>query len=105
MRKVLVSFAALTVCAVLMSGCASQYPMGACYTNVTLPLYTTDIKMGKEFKVGTAECKGYLGIVAMGDASIQAAMKSAGITKICHIDWEAKTIFGVGTYKVIVYGE
>ena len=54
----------------------------------------------------TAEAKGYLGVVALGDASIQAAAKEAGITRIHHVDYQAKSYVGVyNVYTVIVYGE
>ena len=57
-------------------------------------------------KVGTAEAKGYVGLVALGDASIQAAARDAGITRIHHVDYQAKSYVGVYTiYTVIVYGE
>jgi len=33
-------------------------------------------------------------------------MKNGNITKISHVDWEAKNILGIiGNYKVTVYGE
>lgn len=57
-------------------------------------------------KVGTAEAKGYLGVVALGDASIQAAAREAGITRIHHVDYQAKSYVGVYTiYTIIVYGD
>ena len=57
-------------------------------------------------KVGTAEAKGYLGVVALGDASIQAAAREAGITRIHHVDYQSKSYVGVYTiYTIIVYGD
>lgn len=57
-------------------------------------------------KVGTAEAKGYVGVVALGDASIQAAAREAGITRIHHVDYQAKSYVGVYTiYTIIVYGD
>jgi hypothetical protein len=45
-------------------------------------------------------------LVATGDASIEAAAKSAGITKIHHVDYHSKNILGIiGTFTVMVYGE
>ena len=58
------------------------------------------------FAEGTAEAKGYVGIVALGDASIQAAAREAGITRIHHVDYQAKSYVGVYTiYTIIVYGD
>lgn len=73
----------------------------------------TDIKDGMAVtanagssKVGTAEVKAYLGIIATGDASIQTAAKNAGITRIHHVDYQSKSYVGIySVYTVIVYGE
>lgn len=98
----------LFVCSVLflMSSCAMvQAPIsGWAYTNVKGPFAVTG--NGVSSKVGTAECQGILGLVTTGDASIETAAKSAGITKIHHVDYESSSIIGIiAKYKVIVYGE
>lgn len=97
----------LSLVLIFQIGCAamSKAPVtGFVYTNVRYPLVVgTD---AKSTKVGTAECTSFLGIVAMGDASIKTACQNAGITKIHHIDVEAKSILGFyATYTIIVYGE
>ena len=49
-----------------------------------------------------------MGFVATGDASIEAACKKAGITKIHHVDWKVVSDipFGIKTiYTTTVYGE
>lgn len=57
-------------------------------------------------KVGTATANSVLGIVATGDASVEAAAKSAGIKKIHHVDQHATNILGIyATYTITVYGE
>lgn len=90
---------------VLLAGCASPLPMGAFYTGVKLPVGTSEYS-GKAPKVGTAICESYLGMVAIGDASIEAAKANAGITKVHHVDYEAKNILGLyGKYTVTVHGE
>lgn len=90
----------------LLSSCAaSKSPLtGFWYTDVKAPLAATS-NSGSS-KVGSASAKSILGIVATGDASIDAAAKSAGITKIHHVDEQATSILGIiATYKVYVYGE
>ncbi len=90
----------------LFSGCAMvQSPVfSGIYTDVKAPLAVTGNSGAS--KVGTAEASSILGIIATGDASIDAAAKSAGITKIHHVDYQAKNIIGVyATYTVYVYGE
>ncbi len=95
---------ALGVIAVLLAGCATPYPTGFLFTEVKLPAIATANKGGD--KVGVSECTSILGLIATGDASIEAAAKSAGITKIHSVDWEAKNILGIyGVYKTVVRGE
>ena len=86
-------------------GCATLYPVGSAYTNIKLPVDSTS-NMSNSPKVGISKCNSYLGLIAIGDASIDKAMKNGGINKIHYVDWEANNILGIfGTYKVIVYGE
>lgn len=96
----------LLLIAGLMSSCAfTTSPVtGFIYTDVKAPLAVTS-NTGST-KVGTAKMQSILGIVATGDASIEAAAKSAGITKIHHVDYEATSVIGViATFTVVVYGE
>jgi uncharacterized protein YceK len=89
-----------------LSGCASvKSPVvGLAYTEVKAPFAVTSNQGAS--KVGTAEAQSVLGLVATGDASIQTAAESAGITRIHHVDYESTSILGIiATFKVIVYGE
>lgn len=91
--------------AALLSGCASSYPVGAIFTDVSLPVNAT-ANVGKGAKVGEAKCTSVLSLIATGDCSIDAAKKNAGITKVYSVDWKANNILGIiGNYKVIVTGE
>jgi hypothetical protein len=59
----------------------------------------------KPTKVGRATVRSILGIYAVGDASIEAAAKNAGITRIHHVDYQSQNILGVmSDFTVIVYG-
>jgi len=80
-------------------------PLGAVlYTDVKAPLTATS--NSSSTKVGTAEATSILGLVATGDASIEAAAKSAGITKIHHVDEQSTNILGLfAKYKIYVFGE
>lgn len=90
--------------AFLLTGCVKSPLVGGIYTDVKDGMAVTG-NAGSS-KVGTAEAKGYLGIVAVGDASIQAAAREAGITRIHHVDYQAKSYVGIYTcYTVIVYGD
>lgn len=93
--------------AVLFSSCAmtNRAPLtGFLYTSTKSPGAVTS-NAGAS-KVGTAEAMSILGIVATGDASIDAAAKAAGISKIHHVDEECTAILGIiAKYKIHVYGE
>jgi hypothetical protein len=92
--------------ALMLSSCAivSSPLSGFVYTDVKSPVAVTDNQ--NSTKVGTAEATSILGIVATGDASVEAAAKSAGITKIHHVDQHSTGIIGVfAKYKIYVYGE
>ena len=57
-------------------------------------------------KAGSAKCKSYLGLVAVGDCSIEAAARAAGITEIHHVDYETLSVLGIyAEFVTIVYGE
>lgn len=103
MKKLLVLFAMV----VLLSSCGAfvQAPLvGGLYTDVKAPLAVTSNEGSS--KVGSAEATSILGLVATGDASIDAAAKSAGITKIHHVDYYSTNILGIyATFTVLVYGE
>lgn len=99
-------FLALILIAGFMSSCAftSAPLVGLLYTDVKAPMAVTS-NTGST-KVGTAKATGILGIVATGDASVEAASRSAGITKIHHVDYQATSILGIyATFTVMVYGE
>ncbi len=103
MRK----FVALLLIAGFLSSCGAFVgaPVtGFLYTDVKAPLAVTS-NTGSS-KVGTAKMQSILGLVATGDASIEAAARSAGITSIHHVDYEANSILGiVASFTVVVYGE
>ena len=47
----------------------------------------------KPTKLGRATVRSILGIYAVGDASIEAAAKKMGITRIHHVDYQSQNIF------------
>ena len=89
-----------------LTACATPLPVGILYTDVEYPIAATSHTPASSPKKGTATCKSYLGLIAVGEASVQKAAQDAGITKITHIDWDAENILGLyGVYTVTVYGE
>ncbi len=104
MRKKL-WFMFLLLVGFILTSCATSVPVGGLYTELKMPVTVTG-ETAKNSKVGTAECLSVLGLIAIGDASIQTAMKNGNISKVTHVDWEAKNILGIiGNYKTIVYGQ
>lgn len=105
MKKVFMSLCAagalaLASCSTVSTGSG----IGAIYTGVTEGQAVTSNPVGN--KVGTSSSIGVLGLVSVGDASIQAAAHSAGISKISHIDVKKTSVLGLfASYKTIVYGE
>ena len=107
MLKQIKIFAIVFSVALLLTSCAAgvKSPLiGTLFTDVKASLAVTS-NSGSS-KVGTAEATSILGIVATGDASIEAAAKKAGISKIHHVDEHSFNVLGIiARYKVIVYGE
>ena len=109
MKKVSVLLAAFAV--ILLAGCATAVPRGGIYSEMTLPALATGNKALTKttgLKVGTSQCESILGLVATGDASIEAACKKAKITKIYHVDWKVVSDIPLGIktiYTTTVYGE
>ena len=104
MKKSMLSVFAGAVVVVLLCGCAAVTPMtGSLYVEMSGPVAVGD---GKGMsKIGTAEATGIIGIVT-GDASISAAMKNGGITKIHHVDSKVQNFLGLfAKYTTVVYGE
>ena len=107
-KKIMVLITIL-FCVAYLTGCAAvtQTPaLGVLYTDVKAPVTATGNTPSDKMLTGTGTVKSYFGLIATGDASIMAAAKSAGITKIHHVDYHSTNILGiVATYTVIVHGE
>lgn len=105
MKKLSLALVALS--ALLFTSCATiatPAGMGALYTDMQSGETATSNTVGN--KVGTAEAVNYLGLLVMGDASINTAAKKAGIKKISHIDSQKTTVFGIfSKYTIFVYGQ
>ncbi len=103
--KRLIGLAGMCLLAVVfLTGCAMVTPMnGSLYTDLKGPVAMGDASGSS--KVGTAKATAIIGI-ATGDASIEAAMRNGGITKVHHVDTQVKNILGIyAEYTTVVYGE
>lgn len=105
MHKIALGIAALATLALASCSTVSTGSgMGVLYTGVTEGQIATSNTVGT--KVGTSKSTGVLGLVSIGDASIQTAANSAGIKKVSHVDVKKTSILGLfATYQTVVYGE
>jgi hypothetical protein len=86
----------LLVAPVLLSGCAiaaSPVGNGLIYTHVHGPVASGTATSSA--KSGRACATNYVGMVAMGEASIEAAKKQGGISSIASVDHDSFTVLGV----------
>ena len=89
-----------------LSGCAMTMTpaTGGLYSDVKGPCIATS--NATYSKMGTSKAQSILGWVALGDASIDAAMKDGNITKVHHVDYHCKSFLGIyAELTVFVYGE
>jgi hypothetical protein len=106
MNKLVRRFTLAIVCASFLTGCATvgHAPVTSLITLDEKGPVATGPAAGSS-KVGRSEAWGIL-VFATGDASISAAMKNGGITRIHHVDHETSSFLGVyAKYTTIVYGE
>lgn len=98
----------LAACAAIatLSGCASvSSPVGngGLFTSVKGPVAVTNAD--KSMKKGHACATNVLGLVAVGDASTEAAKKNGGIKTVASVDHTSTTVLGLfGTYCTNVSG-
>lgn len=107
MKRTIIYVLVALVSTALLAGCgayASSPVTGFWFTQISAPLDATS--NAGSGKVGTGTCSSILGLIAMGDCSIDTAAKSAGITKIHHVDSVTTNILGIyATFTTKVYGE
>jgi hypothetical protein len=97
----------------MFSGCAGFYRtevmpgVGLLYSDVKSPM-TTDFNKqdAPPTKTGKAMAENILGLIVVGDASVEAAAANGGIQKIQWVDYEYKNILGVyAKFTTVVHGE
>lgn len=104
MKKIMFSVCAAAL-SLAFTSCSSLGLVGLLYTDLTdgaqvVPHTTVGNKVGK------SSATSILGLIATGDAGINAACKDGGIKKISHIDVQSTSVLGLwSTKKVFVYGE
>jgi hypothetical protein len=109
MKKKLLGLVGCAALAITFSGCLSvpvMPPYGIVYTSYKAPLDFDQEKSQVGDRSGTAETMSIIGLVAMGDASIQTAAEEGNIKTIHGADYEYFNVLGIyQTYTTIVHGE
>lgn len=101
MRSMLIAGALAT--GLFATGCVYSEVQGALYTDLKGPLAPGNaVGAGK---TGTSCSTGFLGLVATGDASIEAAKRAGGIKKVTSVDHHSKWMIVYGEFCTIVTGE
>lgn len=99
---------ALILSTLALVNCASvgsRMGMGLFYTNVKDYTNVEFENVGTS-KAGKSCGTNILGLVAMGNTSIDAAKKKGGITKVATVDFEGTSILGIySTVCLVVRGE
>ncbi|MEZ4260394.1 MAG: TRL-like family protein [Polyangiaceae bacterium] len=81
----------------ILLGCGAGYPTGSLYTGIQVPqMMETSGTGGKTGdKAGESCATGILGVVAFGDASLDAAKKAGGVTEVHSVEGHFTNILGI----------
>lgn len=95
MKKMGLFVLLVSIC--FLVGCARPYAPGAFISNTDVPMCSPDDASGLQVgsKSGSSQMINYLGLVATGDASVKAAAKNGGITKVKTMDVHFDNILGI----------
>lgn len=98
----------VSLCAVflLCTGCAAvttQALTGLWFSDMVSPGSISSANLGT--KSGTSSAESFLGLVARGDAGINAAATGAGLSSVSHVDYKSHSILGIyAKIETYVYG-
>ncbi|MGH1467717.1 MAG: TRL-like family protein [Bdellovibrionales bacterium] len=93
----------LSFCLLGLVGCASTGPVqGSLFADIKGPIGVTARPKGSV--EGKACAKSFFGLIAIGDASVSAAMDNAGIRTVSHVEQSTKNIIGLSTFCTHVWG-
>jgi len=102
------------LCAVLglSVGCAGVYgapvipSSGLLFARIDAPLSLNYDQTPITNKRGEAASESILGLIAIGDASIQKAADNGGITKVHYADYRFENILGIySKFTTVAYGQ
>jgi len=102
---------AVLIGALFLTGCANYGaplipPMGLIYEDVKAPMDVDFDKTTLGSKQGTAESMSILGLIALGDCSINTAADNGNIMSVTHADYQYFNVLGVyQKFTTIAYGD
>ena len=99
------AFRSLPLVLVFCSGCAwniNGSPAGALYQSTAENISVTSKPVKPSSGAGVACSVSYFGLIHIGDASVVAAMKSAGIKEVSVVDKTSDNILGIWGRKCTV---
>jgi hypothetical protein len=106
MKKSIAVLAVIFAATVVLSGCATVYPVGSMYVNMKLPGNMGDGKDVAYTKVGKASAVSVFTLFAMGDASLEKAIKNGGLKTVKYADYHVNNFLGIyGSYTTTAYGD
>lgn len=81
-------------------------PIGLAFNEITAPLDVDVENTVVTGKSGEASCYNILGLVSLGDASIQKAAENGGIATVKHADYRYLSyLFFYQRFTTVVYGD
>jgi len=93
MKKVMILVLVVTVAAFAMGCAKASSPVnGLLFSDVKAPISATSSTANS--KTGEACASSILGLIATGDASIETAKKTGGITEVGSVDHSSMNILG-----------
>lgn len=93
MKKILL--AGVIASGVLLTGCATgPYQGGLLFTDLQAPAGVTESKAACA-KKGTSKTVNVLGLVGLGDGSIDAAKKQGAVVEVSSVDYRYTSILGL----------
>ena len=93
----------------LLPALAAATLLSGCYMNFAAPTPNLTVNLNAETasRQGSASCTGFLWGFASGDCSVTTAMRNGKITKVHHVDSNAKIVLW-GAYTevtIVAHGE
>lgn len=106
MKKLIILASLISM--VMLCGCGGPYGPGWIISDYDAPMCSPDEASGLSIgsKTGQAMMVNYLGLISTGDASITAAAKNGGISKVKTADYHFDSLLGIiNKTTTIVTGE